>query len=530
MLRHIAQLGLVFMLHASTAGWMRAAAQGGFQLRHDAFGWGYPRFGFAVEQNAEGDILVFSNGDYIDTTTNLYWSSIVGAERFSADGLFLSEDTLWRHLRSTYVGWSNCSTVLSDGRFVVAGGTQDSTSVGGSWIGIYWFEQDGTLSNFIELLGDSVTEWIGYQLKSTPDNGLILTGVTTATGVQDIFLLKTDSLGNVEWWQSYGHPTRLDYATSVDVALDGGFYVRARYPQQPDEYVQWTLHTDENGGLIWEQYFGLPVEAGFGVDGTLITSADGGVVHAGGKFSGGTDYEHWPQLVKYDSSGDLVWDRTYGDAVFGSGLVSVAEVPSSGDLIACGQKWYQTDGGFPYRKGILVRANSEGDSLWMREYFYYDSVLVDCQGVFRDVQPTPDGGFVVVGETRGNINGNNPPGLSVDVWVVKVDSLGCIEPGCNIPMGITTQITNLKDALTVYPNPVSRGAPVTVLVDLPEGLRKESLRLTVVSTDGRLVEQRNLTPYIAQITLHTSGYSSGLYHLHLTSGSTWLSGAKLIVE
>ncbi len=91
-------------------------------------------------------------------------------------------------------------------------------------------------------------------------------------------------------------------------------------------------------------------------------------------------------------------------------------------LIACGQKWFQTDGGFAYRKGILVRANSEGDSLWMREYVYYDSLMNDGQGLFRDVQPTADGGFVAVGQTAGSISGNNPPGLSQDVWVVKVDT------------------------------------------------------------------------------------------------------------
>jgi hypothetical protein len=122
-----------------------------------------------------------------------------------------------------------------------------------------------------------------------------------------------------------------------------------------------------------------------------------------------------------------------------------------------------------------------------------------------------------------------------------VDSLGCIEPGCNIPLGITTQITNLRDALTVFPNPVAQGGTLTVQVALPEGFRKEPLRLSVVSADGRLVEELDLTlrsaeasregdSHTSQFTLHTSTYASGLYHLHLTSGTTWLSGAKLVVE
>ena len=526
----------VLVLHGATAWWSRAAAQGGFQVRHDAFGWGYPRFGFSVEQNADGDILVFSNGDYIDTTTNLYWSSIVGVERFGADGTFLSEDTLWRPERTTYAGWSNCSTVLQDGRFVVAGSTQDSTPVGGSWIGIFWFEQDGTLSSSIELLGDSVTEWIGYQLKSTPDGGFILTGVTTATGVQDIFLLKTDSLGNVEWWQTYGHPTRLDYATSVDLAPGGGYYIGATYPQLPNsggQYVQWIMHTDEQGNSMWDHFDGDPTNETYSA--AVLSTSAGDLVYATGKCVDQASAVFWLQLVKLAPNGEPLWERTYdADPVRTAGFRSVAEVVSSGDLIACGDKWYQTDGGFPYRKGILVRANSEGDSLWMREYFYYDSVLVDCQGVFRDVQPTPDGGFVVVGETRGNINGNNPPGLSVDVWVVKVDSLGCIEPGCNIPLGITTQITNMGYALNVYPNPVgpSMGEQLHVGIHLPANFKTEGpLALTVMSMESKWVRQEAVpTSAPNEVALDMTGLAPGAYTVHLSDAHTWIAGKKFVIE
>ena len=52
-------------------------------------------------------------------------------------------------------------------------------------------------------------------------------------------------------------------------------------------------------------------------------------------------------------------------------------------------------------------------------------------------------GFIACGATNGCYSGNCPPQYEQDAWVVKVDSLGCIVPGCNdFGTAITEQITN----------------------------------------------------------------------------------------
>ncbi|MCB0814843.1 MAG: hypothetical protein KDB87_16985, partial [Flavobacteriales bacterium] len=74
----------------------------------------------------------------------------------------------------------------------------------------------------------------------------------------------------------------------------------------------------------------------------------------------------------------------------------------------------------PYIDGFLLRTNSQGDSLWLRHYWYTDSIMNDGTGLFYDVTPTSDGGFIAVGTMLGSIAGNDPPGASQDVWVLKV--------------------------------------------------------------------------------------------------------------
>ncbi len=246
-------IAVLVILLQGFAAWQTLATAQGFNVRHDLYGWQQPRTAYSIEQNSVGEFIAFANGPWLDTATMLTYSSVCGLERFSPLGGFVSEDTVFLNLQASYVGWSNCSTTLPDGRIVVSGGVTDGPDTNKT--AIYWFSPSGVLLNITQIIPNSQS-WITYQHKNTPDGGFILTGVTDATGYQDIFLLKTDSLGNVQWWQTYGHPTRADYATSIDLAPDGGYYIGGSYPQTVSKNIQWLLHTDSLGVLQWQVFPG----------------------------------------------------------------------------------------------------------------------------------------------------------------------------------------------------------------------------------------------------------------------------------
>ena len=501
----------------------RSAAQG-FNMRHNMFGWVQNSNGFSVEQNQAGEFIAFSNNPYVDTTSNLYWPSIAGSVRVSSTGQFLGQDTVFDPQKATYVGWSNCATRLPDGRMVVSGGTQNADT---NWAALYWFDQNGLLLDHEEYLVNS-RSWIAYQHKNTPDGGFIVGGVASVNGQQDILWFKTDSLGNLEWWHTYGHPTRPDWIINVDLAPGGGYYMSGVYRVTAQNKAHWVLRVDSAGSVVWERFPGTPVSHNYDVlDAYLTTLADGGLVVASGEWSGFIQ-NTWPQLVKLDTAGTVVWDKRYGVDKFASGFYVVQEVVPHGDLIACGLRSFDDGNGGAYWLGTLLRTTNEGDSLWMYDYMYYDSLMTDGGSKFRDVQPTPDGGFIGVGDAGGSISGNNPPGLSGDVWVVKVDSMGCLVPGCDdFSTAITVQATNLKDALSVYPNPAHGGTMAKVT--LPAGSPfANDLRLRLVSAQGQEVLVQKAALGENQVPLR--GLAAGVFYLHLTSGSTWLGGTKLIIE
>lgn len=507
-MRTVFLMSLVYVLHGSLCS--RAIAQG-FNSRYDTIATGWEQVGFAIEQNTQGELLIVGAGPLVDS---LFTSSAVQVLLLSEDGTLLSAERNHIPDRATYPGSGNTSAVLPDGRVAVGGGTYDANAK--DRVALYWFNESGDPLTYVEF--DFTGDWIGNQVKCTPDGGYIVVGGTYANAQLDVFLLKLDSAANVQWVQTYGGPQWTDFVTTVDLAPDGGYYMGGVIGLGSNSYEPWVVRVDSVGGVVWSNTYGTLLNDRARAE--LTTLADGRFVYGSGR-PNGVFSNHWPQLVKVDSTGAVLWDKIYDEPSYLARFVSVKEITPGGDLIAAGVSYPNN-----FADGTMLRTTAQGDSIWMRHYVYYDSLMTDGTGLFYDVISTSDGGFAACGAAYGSASGNNPPGLTQDVWVVKVDSMGCIVPGCNGPMSITTQITNLGNALSVFPNPAH--GSTAVQVQLPASMPRSGLRLVLVNAQGQVVREQ-----VAQEganTLDLSAVSGGLYYVHLAQGTTWLSGAKLIVE
>ncbi|MBK9274919.1 MAG: hypothetical protein IPM49_10330 [Flavobacteriales bacterium] len=272
-------------------------------------------------------------------------------------------------------------------------------------------------------------------------------------------------------------------------------------------------------GVIWEEDYPTPYHD----PSTHVTTlADSDLVFATAWSVNPAD-DQVLALVKVDPNGSTLWSKTYDGAAYNTALFAVKEVSPGGDLIAVGQSSYPS-----LFNGVLLRTTAQGDSLWMRYYQYADSLWTQGFGNLRDVMPTPDGGFIAVGTAYPSSNNpNDPPIYGQDTWVVKVDSMGCLEPGCHLITGLESQVTTWRGALTVAPNP-ARGV-AQLAWELPDGL-VGSCQLSLVSAAGHLVETVPVALAEKNYSLDVSGYPAGLYHVHLVVDGRWVSGGRMVVE
>jgi len=243
----------------------------------------------------------------------------------------------------------------------------------------------------------------GYCVQETDDGGFIVVG-RKDDRTDDVWLLKTDPHGNVQWDQTYGDEDFLyEGGYGVQQTSDGGYIVVGYYDPYPSVSDVWLIKTYANGNVQWDRYFGgSSRDIGYAVQET----ADLGFIITGFTLSygvGGGDV--W--LLKTDSSGNEVWNRTYGGGALDIG--DAVQQTADGGFIIAGRTRSFGAGDYDV---WLIKTDSSGYEEWNTTY---GGAAID-QGF--SVQQTSDTGYIIAGQTSSYGAG------SADVWLIKTDSSG----------------------------------------------------------------------------------------------------------
>jgi len=238
----------------------------------------------------------------------------------------------------------------SDGGYALAGNTY-SFGAGDS---DFWL---------IKTDGSGNVEWnetyggAGYDsassLVQTSDGGYALAGQTESfgAGLGDFWLVKTDEYGNMEWSRTYGGVGR-DSANSLVQTSDGGYAIAGNtFSFGAGEDDVWLVKTDGSGNMEWNRTYG---GAGYDLASSLVQTSDGGYGLAGGTRSlGFGNSDVW--LVKTDGLGNMEWNRTYGGEV-NDCANSLVETSDGGFALAGGTESFGA-GGYDV---WFIRTNEQG--------------------------------------------------------------------------------------------------------------------------------------------------------------------------
>jgi len=261
----------------------------------------------------------------------------------------------------TYGGtqWDRASSlvVTSDGGYAIVGRT-NSFGEGGSDAWLVKTDASGNMMWNHTYGGTNFDA--ALSLVVTSDGGYAIAGFTSSFGAgdADFWLVKTDSSGDMEWSQTYGG-TGLDRAYAVVVASDGG-YALAGYTDSFDSegYDFWLVKTDSSGNMEWSQtYGGTEYEYAF----SLVATSDGGYAMAGETGSFGAEGDFW--LVKTDASGNMMWSQNYGVGTKYDRAYSLAVTSDGGYVIAGGTAISDENVDFG-----LVKTDSSGNMVWQKTY------------------------------------------------------------------------------------------------------------------------------------------------------------------
>lgn len=195
---------------------------------------------------------------------------------------------------------------MDDG-YIIAGRTH-SFGAGSSDIYIVKTDSDGE-QQWQQTLGDNDRDE-AYSIQQTADGDYIIAGLTNSFGAgsRDMYFVKIDSDGNQQWQQTYGGDSN-DEAYSVRQTVDGGYILAGKTESFGAGYTDvFLVKTDSIGNLQWQRTFG---DAGLELARSVWQVDDEGYVIAGGTESFGAG-ESDVYLIRTDAEGNLQWHRTFG--------------------------------------------------------------------------------------------------------------------------------------------------------------------------------------------------------------------------
>jgi len=221
-----------------------------------------------------------------------------------------------------------------------------------------------------------------YSARETSDGGLIAVGYyecdTSAACYPDIYILKTNSTGSIEWEKTVGSAgNNNDWARDVIQTADDNFVITGTWNDNGNNSKAMLRKYSSSGELIWDEIFSSSVANEIN---SIIETSDGNFILAG--YTGTQHGDYKALMIKTDPSGQQIWKKNIS-STGSTELYAVCESPNGGYVGAgyCNS----------WRSNYLVERNSSGGGAWNNCNIVEPSV-----SGYYDITPSSRGGYYVI--------------------------------------------------------------------------------------------------------------------------------------
>ena len=241
-------------------------------------------------------------------------------------------------------------------------------------------------------------------VRQTPDGGYILAGVSEVnSAASQNRVAKVNDQGIIQWSNSYAAVGSYSWATNVELAPNGGYFVEG-YRTNPTTYAReiYLQRLDANGNQVWLSFYPEAQVAGNG-----DVTSDGGFIQIG--YYDNNSLQDTITVIKTDASGNLQWLTKYPNTGTGIERIPTSIIQTSNDEFVVAGYRDQGFGGLNF----LWRLDATGDSLWQNTY----GVTMNHPEYIGQVLELEDGNLVAVANDALTFGAN-------DIYLYKTDASG----------------------------------------------------------------------------------------------------------
>ncbi len=284
--------------------------------------------------------------------------------------------------------WPRCYIVeqTSDGGYITAGCHEDGVGFGYNRC-VWKVDEDGN-TEWLRIYDDPL---YGYHMciQETDDGGYIVSGeIDVAPGDWDVLLLKINSTGDIEWQHIWSYGNLGDNAYAVRQTPDGGYILSGRTEHGGNNADLLVIKTDSVGNIEWDKTYGGEKWEWSQANDILLASDGGYYFLAETDTYGAGSRDIW--LVKTDANGNEEWNKTYGGEKWE--MSGGMDFTDDGGIIITGTL---DSYGFtpPKSEGLVIKTDENGILEWQQTFGYEE--IDQLQGACS----TSDGGYIVAGNS-----------------------------------------------------------------------------------------------------------------------------------
>lgn len=405
-------------------------------------------------------------------------------------------DTLWtKTFGGSGYDEAYCVLQTADSGYIIAGGTN---SFGAGLMDVYLIRTTSNGDTIWTKTYGGINDDHGIEVIENLDGSFIISGTTLSftNGFSAIYVIKTESNGNMIWQKQYeklwsNHAARMIHSSIDDFVIVGST------KELSADFAIYILKLNINGDTLWTRSYSDPTGDVFGISVNL--TLDNCLIIAGNLIQTGGIGK--VLIMKSDISGNNIWNNYYG---------SNAGVIAGGDVIATSDGGYAFSGliadisknemnaigknnHFPINylmremwingDACLLKLNSDGDSLWSKSYGGSNDDAGGC------IIQTGDNGYLLAGWSKKSSNNK-------DVYIIKTDATGYC--------GSNTSAAFLNSDFKVFPNPSDGLFNIHSSV-----LSGESFDIEVFEIAGQKIYNNNFSD--THVTIDFSSYHKGVY-------------------
>ena len=301
---------------------------------------------------------------------------------------------------------------------------------------------------------EGVSSLNGAKLVASETGGFTIIGqMSDANNEQDMALIKTDGAGVPQWTKKIIGDDKVRHVKHALRLSDGGYAIAGKiYDGIASNFNAFLLKTDEQGNVLWEQYYGnqqgdAVVKVAQFPDGSMLMLAN-----VKGYGSGNNDI----MLLKLDESGNQIWAKTYGAS--NDDIAADFVVSPNGEIVVTGS----TQSGFFGNNLLVMKVQAGGDLAWVKSIGSIHNEL--GTGVMPTLQN--DGYYVTcLLQENGNALGKSLL-LKLDLLGNKLWAKSYEQSGKSLAVNALTQLNDDMLALLANVNDGGNSSVHLIVCDL----------------------------------------------------------------